>query len=121
MNSGVQVLPPYQRSRGADWYKGTANAIYQNMNYIDRYDPDYVVVLSGDHIYKMDYSKMVAYHKEKEAACTIAVIDVPLAEASRFGIFEHQPGRLDLRMTRSQRCLKAPRLPWEFTYSAGIN
>ena len=86
MNSGVQVLPPYQRSRGADWYKGTANAIYQNMNYIDRYDPDYVVVLSGDHIYKMDYSKMVAYHKEKEAACTIAVIDVPLAEASRFGI-----------------------------------
>ena len=91
MNSGVQVLPPYQRSRGADWYKGTANAIYQNMNYIDRYDPDYVVVLSGDHIYKMDYSKMVAYHKEKEAACTIAVIDVPLAEASRFGILNTNP------------------------------
>ena len=91
MNSGVQVLPPYQRSRGADWYKGTANAIYQNMNYIDRYDPAYVVVLSGDHIYKMDYSKMVAYHKEKEAACTIAVIDVPLAEASRFGILNTNP------------------------------
>ena len=63
MNSGVQVLSPYQRSRGADWYKGTANAIYQNMNYIERYNPDYVVILSGDHIYKMDYSKMVAYHK----------------------------------------------------------
>ena len=86
MNSGVQVLSPYQRSRGADWYKGTANAIYQNMNYIERYNPDYVVILSGDHIYKMDYSKMVAYHKEKGADCTIAVIDVPLSEASRFGI-----------------------------------
>ena len=108
MNSGVQVLPPYQRSRGADWYKGTANAIYQNMNYIDRYDPDYVVVLSGDHIYKMDYSKMVAYHKEKEAACTIAVIDVPLAEASRFGILNTNPDDSIYELTRSQRCLKAP-------------
>ena len=86
MNSGVQVLPPYQRSRGADWYKGTANAIYQNIPYIERYHPDYVIILSGDHIYKMDYSKMIAYHKEKGADCTIAVIDVPLEEASRFGI-----------------------------------
>ena len=91
MNSGVQVLSPYQRSRGADWYKGTANAIYQNMNYIERYNPDYVVILSGDHIYKMDYSKMVAYHKEKGADCTIAVIDVPLSEASRFGILNTNP------------------------------
>ncbi|MGN0518765.1 MAG: glucose-1-phosphate adenylyltransferase [Acutalibacteraceae bacterium] len=86
MNSGVQVLSPYQQIAGADWYTGTANAIYQNMNYIERYNPDYVVILSGDHIYKMDYSKMVAYHKEKEASCTIAVIDVPIDEASRFGI-----------------------------------
>lgn len=91
MNGGVQVLSPYQRSRGADWYKGTANAIYQNMNYIERYDPDYVVILSGDHIYKMDYSKMIAYHKEQEADCTIAVIDVPMAEASRFGILNTNP------------------------------
>ena len=91
MNSGVQVLSPYQRNRGADWYKGTANAIYQNMNYIERYNPDYVVILSGDHIYKMDYSKMVAYHKEKGADCTIAVIDVPLSEASRFGILNTNP------------------------------
>lgn len=86
MNAGVRVLPPYQRSRKSDWYKGTANAIYQNIQYIDRYNPEYVVVLSGDHIYKMDYSKMIAFHKEKEADCTIAVIEVPLEEASRFGI-----------------------------------
>lgn len=86
MTAGVRVLPPYQRSRKSDWYKGTANAIYQNIQYIERYSPEYVVVLSGDHIYKMDYSKMVAFHKEKEADCTIAVIDVPMEEASRFGI-----------------------------------
>jgi glucose-1-phosphate adenylyltransferase len=86
MNAGVRVLPPYQRSRKSDWYKGTANAIYQNIPYIDRYHPEYVVVLSGDHIYKMDYSKMIAFHKEKEADCTIAVFDVPMEEASRFGI-----------------------------------
>lgn len=86
MDAGVHVLPPYQRGRKSDWYKGTANAIYQNIRFIDRYNPEYVVVLSGDHIYKMDYSKMIAYHKEKEADCTIAVIEVPMAEASRFGI-----------------------------------
>lgn len=86
MNGGVQVLSPYQQIAGADWYKGTANAIYQNINYIERYNPDYVVILSGDHIYKMDYSKMIAFHKDKNADCTIAVIDVPLDEASRFGI-----------------------------------
>lgn len=86
MHSGVTCLSPYQAISGADWYSGTANAIYQNISYIDRYNPEYVVILSGDHIYKMDYSKMVAYHKEKKAACTIAVIDVPLEEASRFGI-----------------------------------
>ncbi len=85
-HSGVTCLSPYQAISGADWYSGTANAIYQNISYIDRYNPEYVVILSGDHIYKMDYSQMVAYHKEKNAACTIAVIDVPLEEASRFGI-----------------------------------
>ena len=86
MNAGVRVLPPYQRSRKSDWYKGTANAIYQNIQFIERYSPDYVIVLSGDHIYKMDYSKMVAYHKEKGADCTIAAIEVPMEEAPRFGI-----------------------------------
>lgn len=83
---GVTVLPPYQAKDGADWYKGTANAIYQNLNFINRYEPDYVLILSGDHIYNMDYSKMLDYHKEHNADCTIAVINVPLSEASRFGI-----------------------------------
>lgn len=86
MGAGVHVLPPYQRNKGADWYKGTANAIYQNIDFIERYDPEYVLVLSGDHIYKMDYSQMLAAHKEKGAACTIAVLDVSKEEASRFGI-----------------------------------
>ncbi len=85
-DGGVHILSPYQRNKGADWYKGTANAIYQNINFIQRYDPEYVAVLSGDHIYKMDYSKMIAYHKEKNADCTIAVLEVPWEEASRFGI-----------------------------------
>jgi len=83
---GVKILPPYQGKKGADWYRGTANAIYQNMEFIERYDPDYVLILSGDHIYKMDYAKMLDYHKKMQADCTIAVIDVPLEEASRFGI-----------------------------------
>ncbi|MGM9922818.1 MAG: glucose-1-phosphate adenylyltransferase [Bacillus sp. (in: firmicutes)] len=83
---GVHMLPPYQGIEGGDWYKGTANAVYQNMNFIDRYTPDYVIVLSGDHIYKMDYNKMLDYHIEKDADCTIAVLSVPFEEASRFGI-----------------------------------
>lgn len=86
VHGGVYVLPPYQKSTHSDWYTGTANAIYQNLNFIKRYDPEYVVILSGDHIYKMDYSKMLAYHKEKEADCTIAVLEVSMEEASRFGI-----------------------------------
>lgn len=95
MHSGVNCLSPYQAVDGADWYSGTANAIFQNINYIDRYGPEYVVVLSGDHIYKMDYNKMLEYHKEKNAACTIAVIDVPLEEASRFGILNtHEDGEI---------------------------
>lgn len=86
IHGGVHILPPFQTALGAQWYKGTANAIYQNMNFIDRYNPEYVVILSGDHIYKMDYSDMLEFHKEKKADCTIAVLDVPLEEASRFGI-----------------------------------
>lgn len=85
-NGGVHILAPYQSQRGAEWYAGTANAIYQNLSFIERYDPEYVVILSGDHIYKMDYSEMLKYHKEKNADCTIAVLDVDLEEASRFGI-----------------------------------
>lgn len=83
---GVHILPPYSKSSKSEWYKGTANAIYQNINFVDRYNPKYVLVLSGDHIYKMDYNKMLEFHKAKEAECTIAVLDVPLKEASRFGI-----------------------------------
>ena len=83
---GVHVLSPYQQIKGTEWYKGTANAIYQNINFIDRYNPEYVAVLSGDHIYKMDYNKMLRYHKEKDAACTIAMLEVPWEEASRFGL-----------------------------------
>lgn len=95
MHSGVNCLSPYQAVDGADWYSGTANAIYQNINYIERYDPEYVVVLSGDHIYKMDYNKMLEFHKKKEASCTIAVIDVPLEEASRFGILNtYEDGKI---------------------------
>lgn len=83
---GVHILSPYQQIKGTEWYKGTANAIYQNINFIDRYNPEYVAVLSGDHIYKMDYNKMLEYHKEKDAACTIAMLEVPWEEASRFGL-----------------------------------
>ena len=83
---GVHILSPYQQIKGTEWYKGTANAIYQNINFIDRYDPEYVAVLSGDHIYKMDYGKMLQFHKEKDAACTIAMLEVPWEEASRFGL-----------------------------------
>ncbi len=88
---GVTCLSPYQQMDGAYWYSGTANAIYRNINFIERYNPEYVVVLSGDHIYKMDYSEMVKFHKKNNAACTIAVIDVPLEEASRFGILNTNP------------------------------
>ena len=83
---GVHILPPYQGKNSGSWYKGTANAIYQNLDYIKRYDPEYVLVLSGDHIYKMDYNKMLEFHKKHNAHATIAVINVPLKEASRFGI-----------------------------------
>ena len=91
-HSCAQVLPPYERhDKKSGWYKGTANAIYQNIAFIDRYDPEYVVVLSGDHIYKMDYAAMVEYHEKNGAACTIAVRNVPLEEASRFGILNTNP------------------------------
>ena len=89
---GVSVLPPYMSEAGGDWYKGTADAIYQNLYFMDSYEPDYVLILSGDHIYKMDYSKMLDYHIKKGADATIAVIDVPYHEASRFGIMNVEEG-----------------------------
>ena len=90
LRGGVSVLPPYQR-KTSEWYKGTANAIYQNIPFIADYDPEYVLILSGDHIYKMDYNKMLRQHKETGADATIAVLDVPLSEASRFGIMNCKP------------------------------
>ena len=86
IDGGVHILPPYQKSKGGDWYKGTANAIYQNIHFIEKYDPEYVLVISGDHIYKMDYSEMINAHKQTGADCTIAVMEVPFEEAPRFGI-----------------------------------
>ena len=91
MRGGLSVLPPYQGSKHSDWYKGTANAIYQNINFIKQFDPDYVLILSGDHIYRMDYRKMLDAHKATGAACTVATITVPMEEASRFGICNTNP------------------------------
>ncbi|MDT3428460.1 glucose-1-phosphate adenylyltransferase [Paenibacillus forsythiae] len=85
-NGGVFVLPPHEREDGSNWYRGTADAIYRNLKFVDQFDPEHVLILSGDHIYKMNYNAMLQYHLERKADCTISVIDVPLEEASRFGI-----------------------------------
>jgi glucose-1-phosphate adenylyltransferase len=85
-NGGVTVLPPYEKSDNSEWYTGTANAIFQNIRYMESYNPEYVLILSGDHIYKMDYEVMLDFHKENKADITIATMPVPLEEASRFGV-----------------------------------
>ncbi len=90
---GVHTLPPYQAKTGGEWYKGTANAIYQNLHFLNEYDSDHVLILSGDHIYKMDYADMLREHISSGADCTIAVIDVPLDEASRFGIMDYNQSK----------------------------
>lgn len=111
---GVKILPPYQGQNGADWYKGTANAIWQNMEFINRYHAEYVLILSGDHIYKMDYAKMLEHHKRTGADCTIAVIDVPIEEASRFGIMStHEDGQI-------YRFSEKPKVPDSTKASMGI-
>ncbi|MBT2291773.1 glucose-1-phosphate adenylyltransferase [Paenibacillus albidus] len=94
-NGGVFVLPPHERENGSSWYRGTADAIYRNLKFVDQFDPEHVLILSGDHIYKMDYNAMLQYHKARNADCTISVIDVPLEEASRFGILNTED---DLRI-----------------------
>ena len=107
MDGGVHILPPYmQEGEKGSWYKGTANAIYQNIGFVDMYDPEYVVILSGDHIYKMNYDKMVDCHKANNAACTISVMEVPWAEASRFGIMAVDG---DDRITEFQEKPKQPK------------
>ncbi len=88
---GVHILSPYQAKKKSSWYEGTANAIYQNMNFMKKYNPEYVLILSGDHIYKMDYAAMLKAHKQTGADCTIAAIEVPLKEASRFGVLNTRP------------------------------
>ena len=88
---GAHILPPYQKKANTDWYRGTANAIYQNLGFVDQFDPEYVLILSGDHIYKMDYNKMIDVHRKNNADCTIAVLNVSLEEASRFGIMNTNP------------------------------
>ena len=118
-DGGVSILPPYQEEKGGNWYKGTADAIYQNIAFIDNYDPEYVLILSGDHIYKMDYSKMLDFHKEKEADATIAVIDVSLEEASRFGIMNTNEDYLYMNLKKNHRILKVLKHLWEFIFLIG--
>ncbi len=113
MNGGVYILPPYTGS-SASWYKGTANAVYQNINFIEQHDPEYVLLLSGDHVYKMDYAKMLEFHKKKKADATIAVMDVPIEEASSYGI-----------MTTNEDCLicgfeEKPKNPKSTKASMGV-
>ena len=103
---GVHVLPPYQKATGSDWFKGTANAIYQHISFIDRYDPEYVIILSGDQICKQDYSEFLAFAKEKDADFTVAVMEVPWSEASRFGLMVTDE---NLKITEFQEKPKNPK------------
>ena len=114
VDGGLTILPPYTAGKTGEWYKGTANAIYQNIKYIEQYDPEYVLILSGDHIYKMNYNKMLEFHKEKKADLTVAHINVPLEEASRFGILNTDD---DLRIVEF---LEKPELPVSTKASMGI-
>ena len=114
VDGGLTILPPYTAGKTGEWYKGTANAIYQNIKYIDQYDPEYVLILSGDHIYKMNYNKMLQFHKEKKADLTVAHINVPLDEASRFGILNTDD---DLRIVEF---LEKPEHPVSTKASMGI-
>jgi glucose-1-phosphate adenylyltransferase len=113
-NGGVFVLPPHERENGSNWYRGTADAIYRNLKFVDQFDPEHVLILSGDHIYKMDYNAMLQYHKERNADCTISVIDVPLEEASRFGILNTED---DLKIYEFE---EKPSLPKSTLASMGV-
>ena len=118
-NGGVTILQPYEKSGGSEWYSGTANAIYQNMKYIDSYNPEYVLILSGDHIYKMDYEVMLDFHKQNNADVTIAVMPVPMEEASRFGIVVADEEKRICEFRRNRQSQRAILRPWEFIFSAG--
>ena len=114
VDGGLTILPPYTAGKTGEWYKGTANAIYQNIKYIEQYNPEYVLILSGDHIYKMNYNKMLEFHKEKKADLTVAHINVPIEEASRFGILNTDE---DLRIVEF---LEKPEHPVSTKASMGI-
>lgn len=105
-SGGVTILPPHIRNDGGNWYMGTADAIYQNISFIDRYEPEFILVLSGDHIYKMDYSQMLKFHKENNSDATIAVIEVPLEEASRFGIMNTDKSNKIFEFDEKPNCPK---------------
>lgn len=114
MYGGARILPPYVRGKGGEWYKGTANAIYQNIPFIEQYSPNYVIILSGDHVYKMNYRWMLDQHMKKDADCTIAVIEVPMEEASRFGVMNTNE---NLRITEFE---EKPAIPKSNLASMGV-
>ena len=119
INSGVSILQPYSASEGNRWFEGTSHAIYQNIDYIDSVNPEYVLILSGDHIYKMDYDAMLQSHKDNNASLTVAVLDVPLKEASRFGIMIQMQITALLNLKRNQPNLNLPKPLWGFTSLIG--
>ena len=117
---GVHVLPPYQKASGSDWYKGTANAIYQNISFIERYDPEYVIILSGDQICKQDYSDFLRFHKEKNAEFSVAVMEVPWRRHQDSDLWSRTMMTVS-RNSRKNRRIRNPILPlWVSTYSTGI-
>lgn len=113
---GVHILSPYEAKTDTSWYKGTANAIYENIRFMKMYDPEYVLILSGDHIYKMDYDKMLAAHKETGAACTIACMKVPMKEASRFGILNTNPDGSIYEFEENPNSPRATSRRWAYTF-----
>ena len=114
INTGVSILQPYSASEGNRWFEGTSHAIFQNIDYIDSINPEYVLILSGDHIYKMDYDDMLQSHKDNNASLTVAVLDVPLKEASRFGIMNTDANNRIVEFEENQKILSQPRLLWGF-------
>lgn len=119
LNGGVFVLPPYMTGSDGQWYSGTANAIYQNREFVDQYDPDYVLILSGDHIYKMDYSRMLQFHIQTGAAATIAVLPVPMEEAHRFGIMNTDDRDNIVSFEENPRIRNRIKPRWAFISSTG--
>ena len=120
INTGVSILQPYSASEGNRWFEGTSHAILQNIDYIDSINPEYVLILSGDHIYKMDYDDMLQAHKDNNASLTVAVLDVPLKEASRFGIMNTDANNRIVEFEENQLNQNQLRLPWGFTSLTGL-